>query len=84
MLSRQCTCKSSTNMLINHANLFDRPRILQLGNGLLFDPQDDHIRSAYPNGKRALVDGLHRILDLEEMAVGRKDGQRAVVTHSRG
>ena len=43
--------------------------------------QDDAVLAPDSDGGRTLPDGLHGVLDLEEVAVGAEDGDGAVVTH---
>ena len=43
--------------------------------------EDDAVLAPDSDGGRTLPDGLHGVLDLEEVAVGAEDGDGAVVTH---
>jgi len=61
-----------------------RPRVLELGGGLLLDAEDDGVDAADADGGVALADGLEGVLDLEEVAVGGEDGDRAVVAGHPG
>lgn len=62
-------------MVIEHRRLADRAWILQLEDALLLYTQHDDIAALDAHRTGALVDGLERVLDLEEMAVGREDRQ---------
>ena len=55
------------------------PGVLELGGGLLLDAEDDGVGAADADGGVPLADGLEGVLDLEEVAVGGEDGDRAVV-----
>ena len=55
------------------------PGVLELWGGLLLDAEDDGVGAADADGGVALADGLEGVLDLEEVAVGGEDGDRAVV-----
>jgi hypothetical protein len=61
-----------------------RPRVLELGGGLLLDAEDDGVDAADADGGVALADGLQGVLDLEEVAVGGEHGDRAVVAGHTG
>ena len=54
--------------------------VLELRDRLALDGEDDDgVAAADPDGGGAPLDGLHRVLYLEQMAVGGEDGDRAVV-----
>ena len=55
-----------------------------LGEGPPLDRQDDAVLAPDSDGGRTLPDGLHGVLDLEEVAVGAEDGDGAVVAHLLG
>ena len=48
------------------------------------DRQDDAVLAPDSDGGRTLPDGLHGVLDLEEVAVGAEDGDGAIVAHLDG
>ena len=52
-----------------------------LGERPPLDRQDDAVLAPDSDGGRALPDGLHGVLDLEEVAVGAEDGDSAIVAH---
>lgn len=52
-----------------------------LGEGPPLHREDDAVLAPDSDGGRTLPDGLHGVLDLEEMAVGAEDGDGAVVAH---
>ena len=60
------TCTSKFNLL------GERPPL---------DRQDDAVLAPDSYGGRTLPDGLHGVLDLEEVAVGAEDGDGAIVAH---
>ena len=55
-----------------------------LGERPPLDRQDDAVLAPDSDGGRALPDGLHGVLDLEEVAVGAEDGDGAIVAHLDG
>ena len=55
-----------------------------LGKGPPLDREDDAVLAPDSDGGRTLPDGLHGVLDLEEVAVGAEDGDGAVVAHLLG
>ena len=52
-----------------------------LGEGPPLHREDDAVLAPDSDGGRTLPDGLHGVLDLEEVAVGAEDGDGAVVAH---
>ena len=55
-----------------------------LGERPPLDRQDDAVLAPHSDGGRTLPDGLHGVLDLEEVAVGAEDGDGAIVAHLDG
>ena len=52
-----------------------------LGQGSALDGKDDAVLTPNSDGGRATTDGLHGVLDLEEMPVRTEYGDGAVVAH---
>ena len=66
----------ASNHIIHKLNLLgERPPL---------DRQDDAVLAPDSDGGRTLPDGLHGVLDLEEVAVGAEDGDGAIVAHLDG
>lgn len=59
--------------------MFLLPGVLELCGGFLLDAEDDIVGAADADGGVALADGLEGVFDLEEVAVGREDGDRAII-----
>jgi hypothetical protein len=58
------TGKGKADVVVNHGDLADRSRVLQLEGRLLLDAEHDARRRLDTDGGRALGDGLERIVDL--------------------
>ena len=65
-------------------HLADRPRLLELGDGLALHAERDAARARDADRRGALLDRLEGVVDLEELAVRREDGDRAVVLGAHG
>ena len=71
--------KAGDDVGVKHVDLANGARVLQLGGGLAFDRKHDVVRAAHAHCGRALADCLHGVLDLEQVAVWREDGDGAVI-----
>lgn len=73
--ARKCSPQQSeaSNHITHNLNL--------LGECPPLDRQDDAVLAPDSDGGRTLPDGLHGVLDLEEVAVGAEDGDGAIVAH---
>ena len=53
---------------------------MELSGGFLLDAEDDGVGASDADGGVALADGFESVLHLKQMAVGREDSDRAVIS----
>jgi len=75
------TGKGQDGALIDADNLANGAGVLEFGNGLLLDGKDDAVLSLDSNDGTSTTDGLHGVLDLQQMSIWTEDGNGTIVRH---